>query len=151
MPQPVVAWDVLCVWCGWGDAGSGQRPINEDACWPRIRLIVYYRSQSPRCRQIHGNKAPYQITNIRFGLAKQNKAVCEWLGFSVNHHVIIILTYWHQLGGKSKSLPTPSQASLPFNLLHRKPELCFRHGCCQNGHHFLFVCPVLASENDRTV
>lgn len=112
--------------------------VVEERCWswpvsynwgclfPLIQYMTYclLQNQSPRCRQIHGNKAPHQITNIRFGLVKQNKAICEWLGFSVRNHVIIILTHWHQLGGRSESLPTPRQAFSTFEISCAERPIC---------------------------
>lgn len=80
-------------------------PVSYDGCcWLSSYLaFCLLQLQSSRCRQIYSNRAPHQITNIRFGGEKQNKAICEWLGFSINRHVIIILTHRHHQWGSALS------------------------------------------------
>ena len=50
-------------------------------------FFVYYGHSRPA--------AGKHITNIRFGTGRNKTAVCEWLGFSVNHHVITITIVTH--------------------------------------------------------
>lgn len=70
-------WPVLCD--GW--------------CWLSSYLaLCLLHMHLSCCRQTHSNRAPHQITNIRSGGGKQNKAICKWLGCSVKHHTVIILT-----------------------------------------------------------
>lgn len=88
-------------------------PVSYDGCcWlPSYLAFCLLQLQSSHCKHIRSNRAPRQLTNIRLGGEKPNKAICECLGFSVNCRVVIILAQRHQCTGNAgEHSPTPSQA-----------------------------------------
>lgn len=97
MPQPC-AFGVV----GEGDAGSGKCPMTAVADCRHIWLFVYY-GYNPLAA---GKYIASPNNQHPFGGEKQNKTICEWLGFSVNRNVMIILTYSQQHRGNAGLAPT---------------------------------------------